>query len=174
MPHLIQSRRFSRGTGLGGAADINALNDSPIAASMPRERAGQATAGPSARRGQSLNGYWRPVQLGDGRGPRSAAAALHRRVVGALRAGSGLIDGQWPAGLSGCSSRIWTRSHSQRCRQTAACSRSSVDRARSCRPVSLYVKLLPDGEPVALNNDSLSKMGPVFSPDGNRIAYTVN
>ena len=41
-------------------------------------------------------------------------------------------------------------------------------------PGELYVKLLPDGEPVALTNDNLSKMGPVFSPDGSRIAYTVN
>ena len=40
-------------------------------------------------------------------------------------------------------------------------------------PGQLYVKLLPDGEPVALTNDNLSKMGPVFSPDGSRIAYTV-
>jgi eukaryotic-like serine/threonine-protein kinase len=41
-------------------------------------------------------------------------------------------------------------------------------------PGELYVKLLPDGEPVALTNDNLPKMGPVFSPDGDRIAYTVN
>jgi serine/threonine protein kinase/Tol biopolymer transport system component len=41
-------------------------------------------------------------------------------------------------------------------------------------PGQLYVKLLPDGEPVALTHDNLSKMGPVFSPDGSRIAYTVN
>ena len=31
-------------------------------------------------------------------------------------------------------------------------------------PGQLYVKLLPDGEPVALTNDTLPKMGPVFSP----------
>jgi eukaryotic-like serine/threonine-protein kinase len=41
-------------------------------------------------------------------------------------------------------------------------------------PGQLYVKLLPDGEPVALTNDNLPKMGPVFSPDGTRISYTVN
>ena len=41
-------------------------------------------------------------------------------------------------------------------------------------PGQLYVKLLPDGEPVALTNDNLPKMSPVFSPDGSRIAYTVN
>ena len=41
-------------------------------------------------------------------------------------------------------------------------------------PGQLYVKLLPDGEPVALTSDNLPKMGPVFSPDGSRIAYTVN
>lgn len=37
----------------------------------------------------------------------------------------------------------------------------------------IYVKLLPDGEPVRLTNDQLPKMRPVFSPDGSRIAYTV-
>jgi Tol biopolymer transport system component len=36
----------------------------------------------------------------------------------------------------------------------------------------LYVKLLPDGEPVQLTNDKLRKMSPVFSPDGGRIGYT--
>ena len=37
----------------------------------------------------------------------------------------------------------------------------------------IYVKLLPDGEPIPLTNDKLTKMGPVFSPDGSRIAYSV-
>jgi serine/threonine protein kinase/Tol biopolymer transport system component len=37
----------------------------------------------------------------------------------------------------------------------------------------IYVKVLPDGEPVQLTHDSLKKMSPVFSPDGARIAYTV-
>ena len=37
----------------------------------------------------------------------------------------------------------------------------------------IYVKALPDGEPVQLTHDSLKKMSPVFSPDGQRIAYTV-
>ena len=41
-------------------------------------------------------------------------------------------------------------------------------------PGQVYVKMLPDGEPVALTNDTLSKMSPVFSPDGSRIAYTVS
>jgi len=36
----------------------------------------------------------------------------------------------------------------------------------------IYVKVLPDGEPVQLTHDSLKKMSPVFSPDGTRIAYT--
>jgi serine/threonine protein kinase len=41
-------------------------------------------------------------------------------------------------------------------------------------PGDVYVKLLPDGEPVALTHDNINKMGPlVFSPDGSRIAYTV-
>ena len=39
----------------------------------------------------------------------------------------------------------------------------------------VFVKLLPDGEPVQLTNDNLAKLSPVFSPDGSRIAYgTVN
>src|SRR5262249_9837779 len=37
----------------------------------------------------------------------------------------------------------------------------------------VYVKLLPNGEPVQLTRDKLLKMSPVFSPDGSRIAYTV-
>ncbi|MBI3049455.1 MAG: serine/threonine-protein kinase [Acidobacteria bacterium] len=36
----------------------------------------------------------------------------------------------------------------------------------------VYVKALPDGEPIQLTNDSLPKMSPVFSPDGGRVAYT--
>ena len=38
----------------------------------------------------------------------------------------------------------------------------------------VYVKLLPDGEPVQLTRDGHRKVGPaVFSPDGAHIAYTV-
>jgi Tol biopolymer transport system component len=40
-------------------------------------------------------------------------------------------------------------------------------------PGQIYSKLLPDGRPVALTQDDLKKMSPVFSPDGTRIAYTV-
>jgi Tol biopolymer transport system component len=36
----------------------------------------------------------------------------------------------------------------------------------------IYVKRLPDGEPVQLTHDDLLKMSPAFSPDGTRIAYT--
>ena len=39
-------------------------------------------------------------------------------------------------------------------------------------PGEIYIKMLPSGQPVQLTNDNLSKMGPVFSPDGSRIAYT--
>jgi len=39
-------------------------------------------------------------------------------------------------------------------------------------PGQIYVKLLPDGEPVEVTHDGLYKMSPVFSPDGSRIAYT--
>jgi len=36
----------------------------------------------------------------------------------------------------------------------------------------VYVKLLPDGEPVQLTNDNFEKMSPKFSPDGSRITYS--
>ena len=39
-------------------------------------------------------------------------------------------------------------------------------------PGEIYIKLLPSGQPVQLTHDNLSKMSPVFSPDGSRIAYT--
>jgi DNA-binding winged helix-turn-helix (wHTH) protein/Tol biopolymer transport system component len=39
-------------------------------------------------------------------------------------------------------------------------------------PGDVYVKLLPDGVPFQLTHDNVAKMGPVFSPDGARIAYT--
>jgi eukaryotic-like serine/threonine-protein kinase len=35
----------------------------------------------------------------------------------------------------------------------------------------IYVKLLPSGDPVQLTHDSLTKLAPMFSPDGSRIAY---
>ena len=38
----------------------------------------------------------------------------------------------------------------------------------------VYVKMLPDGEPKQLTNDTMTKMSPVFSPDGSRIAYTTS
>jgi eukaryotic-like serine/threonine-protein kinase len=39
-------------------------------------------------------------------------------------------------------------------------------------PGEIYVKMLPDGEPVQLTRDGVRKMSPVFSPDGAQIAYT--
>ncbi|MGH7463181.1 MAG: TolB family protein, partial [Longimicrobiales bacterium] len=39
-------------------------------------------------------------------------------------------------------------------------------------PGQVYVKRLPDGEPVQLTNDNIDKMGPQFLPDGVRISYT--
>jgi serine/threonine protein kinase len=41
-------------------------------------------------------------------------------------------------------------------------------------PGQIYVKILPEGEPVQLTRDSLQKMSPVFSPDGSKIAYTTS
>jgi Tol biopolymer transport system component len=37
----------------------------------------------------------------------------------------------------------------------------------------IYVKLLPNGEPVQLTHDSRMKYAPMFSPDGSRIVYSV-
>jgi len=39
-------------------------------------------------------------------------------------------------------------------------------------PGQIYIKLLPDGQPVQLTHDDLPKMAPAFSSDGSRIAYT--
>jgi DNA-binding winged helix-turn-helix (wHTH) protein/Tol biopolymer transport system component len=39
-------------------------------------------------------------------------------------------------------------------------------------PGQIYVKMLPDGQPVQLTRDDGLKMSPAFSPDGSRIAYT--
>jgi Tol biopolymer transport system component len=36
----------------------------------------------------------------------------------------------------------------------------------------IYVKLLPDGDPVQLTHDGVFKMAPRFSPDGSRVAYS--
>jgi Tol biopolymer transport system component len=38
-------------------------------------------------------------------------------------------------------------------------------------PGQIYVKFLPDGEPVQLTHDAIRKLSPTFSPDGSRIAY---
>ncbi|HYL94154.1 MAG TPA: protein kinase, partial [Terriglobales bacterium] len=35
----------------------------------------------------------------------------------------------------------------------------------------IYVKMLPDGEPVQLTHDGRMKLSPAFSPDGSKIAY---
>ncbi len=39
-------------------------------------------------------------------------------------------------------------------------------------PGQIYVKMLPEGDPVELTHDDRNKMSPQFSPDGSRIAYT--
>jgi eukaryotic-like serine/threonine-protein kinase len=38
-------------------------------------------------------------------------------------------------------------------------------------PGQIYVKFLPDGEPVQLTHDATLKLSPTFSPDGSLIAY---
>ncbi len=40
-------------------------------------------------------------------------------------------------------------------------------------PDQIWIKLLPDGEPVQVTHDSRQKYGIAFSPDGARIAYSV-
>ncbi len=37
----------------------------------------------------------------------------------------------------------------------------------------VYIKFLPNGEPVQLTRDHLVKMSPQFSPEGSRVAYTI-
>jgi serine/threonine protein kinase/Tol biopolymer transport system component len=39
-------------------------------------------------------------------------------------------------------------------------------------PGQVYVKLLPDGEPVQLTNDTFHKMSPHFTGDGTRVVYS--
>ena len=39
-------------------------------------------------------------------------------------------------------------------------------------PGQVYIKSLPDGQPIQLTHDNRRKMSPAFSPDGARIAYT--
>ena len=38
----------------------------------------------------------------------------------------------------------------------------------------LYVKVMPDGQPVALTHDGTAKMAPVFSPDGTSVVFTTS
>src|SRR5262249_35693919 len=43
---------------------------------------------------------------------------------------------------------------------------------RVAGPGQVYVKFLPDGDPVQWTNDPYWKMSPKFTPDGTRIAYS--
>jgi DNA-binding winged helix-turn-helix (wHTH) protein len=45
--------------------------------------------------------------------------------------------------------------------------------SRFITPDQIYLKMLPNGEPVQLTHDSRKKYGVSFSPDGSRIAFTV-
>jgi Tol biopolymer transport system component len=47
------------------------------------------------------------------------------------------------------------------------------DTASFAQPGQVYVKLLPDGEPVQLTHDNLNKSDPKFAPDAARIGYTI-
>jgi eukaryotic-like serine/threonine-protein kinase len=40
------------------------------------------------------------------------------------------------------------------------------------RPGQIYVKMLPNGDPIRLTDDPRPKFGPAFSFDGSRVAYT--
>ena len=40
-------------------------------------------------------------------------------------------------------------------------------------PDQIWVKLLPNGEPIQVTNSHGAKLAPVFSPDGSELAYTV-
>jgi len=40
-------------------------------------------------------------------------------------------------------------------------------------PGQIYVKFLPDGQPVQLTHDATNKLSPTFSPDGSLIAYGI-
>ena len=39
-------------------------------------------------------------------------------------------------------------------------------------PAELYMKVLPDGSPVALTHDGTTKIAPALSPDGSQAVYT--
>ncbi|MFZ3333978.1 MAG: protein kinase [Candidatus Acidiferrales bacterium] len=39
-------------------------------------------------------------------------------------------------------------------------------------PGQIYVKFMPDGQPVQLTHDASVKLGPAFSPDGSNVAYS--
>ncbi len=39
-------------------------------------------------------------------------------------------------------------------------------------PGQVYVKFMPDGQPVQLTHDASVKLGPAFSPDGSNVAYS--
>ena len=49
----------------------------------------------------------------------------------------------------------------------------SFDYFNQPQPGEIYVKLLPDGDPIQITHDGAVKTSLTFSPDGTRIAYTV-
>ncbi len=52
--------------------------------------------------------------------------------------------------------------------------RGSGPFGNSAAPAQLYIKQLPNGEPVQLTNSAIGKGTPAFSPDGSRIAFTTS
>ena len=113
---------------------------------------------------QRCGGASRAHARSDARERLAAAAALvvARRGAGALfvsaSSASQRRHRRTPSTRSSPTSP--TPPRRRRFRPTAACWRSSAATSTFFGPGQIYVKLLPDGEPVQLTNDNLYKMSP--------------